>query len=262
MDLGLAGKTVLVTGGASNIGRGIVLAFAGEGANVVIVDIDERQGEKVAAEAKALGENGRTITVKTDATKYVEVQTMVHKVLKHFEHIDILVNNLGWDELRLFTDTEPEYWDKMIALNYTGMLNCCHVVLPVMIESKSGCIITIASVAGRVGEYMESVYSGCKAATIALTKSIAREVGQFGIRANVICPTITIPPKSDFVSKASMWQSASWTEEQQEKIKKRYPLRRLGKAEDVANAALFLSSDKASYITGQVLSVDGGYTMV
>lgn len=162
----------------------------------------------------------------------------------------------------MFIDTEPGFWNKVIELNYISMLNCCHAVLPMMIERKSGCIVTISSDAAKIGEYMESVYSGCKAATIALSKTIAKEVGRFGIRANVVCPTITIPESPNFISKASMWQTASWTEEQKEKIKKNYPLRRLGKIEDIADAVLFLSSDRASYVTGQTLSVDGGYTMI
>lgn len=262
MDLSLAGKTVLVTGGASNIGRGMVLAFAKEDANVVIIDIDEKQGEKVAAEANALGGSGRIVMIKTDITKSSEVKATVSEVLKQFKRIDVLVNGVGWDEVRLFIDTEPGFWNKVIELNYISMLNCCHAVLPMMIERKSGCIVTISSDAAKIGEYMESVYSGCKAATIALSKTIAKEVGRFGIRANVVCPTITIPESPNFISKASMWQTASWTEEQKEKIKKNYPLRRLGKIEDIADAVLFLSSDRASYVTGQTLSVDGGYTMI
>lgn len=262
MELGLAGKTVIVTGGGSNIGRTISLAFAGEGSNVVIAEIDEAQGQKVAEEAKGLG--GQTMTIKTDVTKLADVQSMVKKTLDEFKKIDALVNNVGWDIPQLFTKTTEDFWDKVISLNYRSDLNCIKEVLPYMIEQKSGAIVSIGSDAGRVGEFREAVYSGCKAGVIALSKAIAREVGRYGIRLNVVCPGVVVPAPEE-IGERSMWKGETakiFTPEVQEKAAASYALRRLGKAQDVANAVVFLASDAANYITGQTLSVSGGYSMM
>ncbi|PIX27532.1 MAG: short-chain dehydrogenase, partial [Chloroflexi bacterium CG_4_8_14_3_um_filter_45_15] len=157
MDLGLAGKTVVVTGGGSNIGRAISLAFAREGSNVVIAELDEVQGKKVADQANATRGGGRSVTIKTDVTKLDEVEAMVKKAMKEFGKIDVLVNNVGWDKPQLFIETDPAFWDKVIALNYRSDLNCIKSVLPHMIEKKGGSIVSIGSDAGRVGEFRESV---------------------------------------------------------------------------------------------------------
>jgi NAD(P)-dependent dehydrogenase (short-subunit alcohol dehydrogenase family) len=262
MELGLAGKTVIVTGGASNIGRAITLAFAREGSNVVIADIDDVQGKRVADQANQLG--GKTIVIKTDVTKYPEVESMVKKTIEEFKKIDVLVNNVGWDIPQLFIDTTEDFWDKVISINYRSDLNCIKAVLPYMIEQKSGAIVSIGSDAGRVGEFREAVYSGCKAGVIALSKAVAREVGRYGIRLNVVCPGVVVP-SPDEIGERSMWKgetSKFFTPEVQEKAAKSYALRRLGKADDVAKAVVFLASDAASYITGQTLSVSGGYSMM
>ena len=259
MDLGLKQKTAIVTGGASNIGRAISITLAREGANVVIAEIDQKQAEKVVGTIEASGD--KAIAVKTDITNYGQVEAMVEKTLDQFKKIDILVNNLGWDELHYFAETTPEFWDKIISINYKAMLNCCRVVLPHMIERSAGVIISIGSDAGRVGEFREGVYAGCKAAQIALSKTLAREVGRYGIRLNVICPGLT-PASPEEVSEYSMWAKGLFTAEQLEKAPKAYPLRRLGKPEDIANAVAFLASDVASFITGQTFSISGGYTMI
>ena len=264
MDLGLTGKTVVVTGGGSNIGRAISLAFAREGSNVVIAELDEFQGKKVADQANATRGGGRCIVVKTDVTKLDKVEAMVKKTLEEFGKIDVLVNNVGWDKPQLFTETDPAFWDKVIALNYRSDLNCIKAVLPHMIERKGGSIVSIGSDAGRVGEFREAVYSGCKAGVIALSKAIAREVGRYGIRLNVVCPGVTVPSPEE-MGEESMWKgdiAKMFTPETQEKIAKSYPLRRLGKGQDIANAVVFLASDAASFITGQTLSVSGGYSMM
>ncbi len=191
MDLGLKGKVAIVTGGASNIGRGISLVLGAEGAYVVIADIDERQAEKTAGDIKAKG--GKALAVKVDLTKYDETEAMVNRVANELKGVDILVNNVGWDVFGFFVDTKPDFWDKVITLNYKTMLNCCRAVLPHMIARKSGNIVSIASDAGRVGQPRESVYSGCKGAMIALTKTLARENGRFNIRCNVVSPGGTPP---------------------------------------------------------------------
>ena len=263
MDLGLTGKTAIVTGGGSNIGRAISLAFAGEGANVVIAEIDEAQGQKVVKEINALG--ARAIVVKMDVTNYAQVEQMVKRTLDEFNRIDVLVNNVGWDDLMLFTETTPELWDKIISINYKGVLNCIKLVLPHFIEQKSGAIVNIGSDAGRIGEFREAVYGGCKGAVIAMSKAVAREVGRYGIRLNVVCPGVTTPTSSEEFGEASMWQEGLkvYTPEVLEKVAKGMPLRKIGKATDLASAVVFLASDVAAgHITGQTLSVSGGYSMM
>ena len=262
MDLGLEGKTVIVTGGGSNIGRAISQAFAREGSNVVIAEIDEGQGQKVVDEIKDL--NGNAVLIKTDVTKLADVESMVKKTLEDFKKIDVLVNNVGWDIPQFFMETTEDFWDRVISLNYRCDLNCMKAVLPHMIELKYGAIVSIGSDAGRVGEFRESVYSGCKAAVIGLSKAVAREVGRFGIRLNVVCPGVVVPDTED-IGEQSMWKGELgdfFTPDVQERAAKVYALRRLGKADETANAVVFLASDAANYITGQTLSVSGGYSMV
>ena len=263
MDLGLKGKTAIVTGGASHIGRGISITLAAEGANVVIADFDEKQAEKTVGTITAAG--GKAIAVKTDITKYHEVEAVVAEALNQFNGVDILVNNVGWDEFGFFVETTPESWDKIININYIGMLNCCRAVLPHMIEKKAGAIVSIASDAARVGGPREAVYSGCKGAIISLTKTIARENGRFGIRVNVVSAGAT-PPKPEEVGELSMHygrpEAPPPDPAQQKEMRRLYPLGRTGTPQDLANAVAFLASDAASFITGQTLSVSGGYSMV
>ncbi|MBI3301607.1 MAG: SDR family oxidoreductase [Deltaproteobacteria bacterium] len=215
MELGLAGKTVIVTGGGSNIGRGISLAFARERVNLAIADIDETQARKPAAEAEGLG--ATTLVVKTDVSNWERVQAMVQKALDTFGHIDVLVNNVGWTVERLFIEKPRTEWER-------------------------------------------------KAGVIGLAKTLAREVGKHGVRLNVVCPGTTMPSSEEEVGETSMWAGSfgkGWnTPELRERIAKAYPLRRIGQPEDVANAVVFLASDAASFITGQTLSVSGGYTMM
>lgn len=263
MELGLAGKTVIVTGGASNVGRGIVLAFAGEGSDIVIADIDQVQAEKTAKLARQQG--GRVLVVKTDVTDPEQCQGMVKKTLDEFGRLDILVNCVGWIYDRLFIDKPREEWMKEVDTNYWSVINCVRAVIDHMIAQKRGKIISLASDAGKIGEYREVVYSGAKGAVIAFSRSLAREMGRYGLNINVVCLG-TVPPASDEeIGSESMWRSGGlfykMTPEVKEKMAKAYPLRRLGKAEDVAGAVLFLASDAAGWITGQAISVDGGYTM-
>jgi NAD(P)-dependent dehydrogenase (short-subunit alcohol dehydrogenase family) len=265
MDLGYGGKTVVVTGGGSNIGRAIALTFAGEGANVVIGDIDTSQSEKVAEAANALNAEGKTITVKCDVTSLGDVQAMFKQANDTFGSVDVLVNNVGWDSIMLFIQTTPEFWQKVININYVGNLNCCKTALEYMIPQNRGAIVSISSDASRQGEFREAVYGGVKAAINSLLKSIARENGRYGIRANVVCPGMTIPTEKEEIGEQSMWKDAAsmFTPEQIEKAAKAYPLRKIGKPQDTANAVCFLASDLvAGHITGQVLSASGGYSMV
>ena len=263
MDLGLKGKNVIITGGGSNIGRAITLAFAEEGANIVIADIDEKQAGKVAEKAKELGA-GKAMALKTDVTSFEAVEATVNKTKDEYGSVDILVNNVGWDIQQLFVDTGPDFWDKVIQINYRSVLNCTKAVLGPMMEQGKGTIVSIGSDAGRVGEFREAVYGGTKGAVIAFTKAVAREVGKFNVRLNVVCPGVTIPASEEEYGEDSGWKLSAgfFTDEIKEKIKKGYPLRRLGTSRDIANAVLFMASDASNFITGQTLSVSGGYSMM
>jgi len=263
MDLNLAGKVAIVTGGGSNIGRSIVLAFAKEGANVVIADIDEPQALKVVGQANAIG--GKTMVIKTDVTNADSVAGMVARTLESFKGLHILVNNVGWVIDRLFIEKPRAELEREVSVNFWGNINCTRAVLDHMIGRKYGKIISLGSDAGRMGEYREAVYAGCKGGVMAFTKSLARELGRYNINLNVVCPGLTVPERPEYMSEFSMWKgemSQVFTPEVQEKAAKLYPLRRLGKPEDIANAVVFLASDAASFITGQTISVSGGYTMM
>jgi 2-hydroxycyclohexanecarboxyl-CoA dehydrogenase len=270
MDLGLAGKTVIITGGASNIGRGITLGFAKERANIVIADIDEVQAQKVVKEVAALG--AKAVAVKTDITKTDQVAAAVKKALDEFQKIDILVNNVGWQGGgEPFAKKPREVAEREVAINLWGPINFIQAVLGHMIERKYGVIVSIGSDAGRVGESGSSIYSACKGGIMALTKTIAKEVGRYNIRLNVVCPGLTLPGNppgsyqvgSEEVGQYSMWKTPYYTPEKIKQLTETvYPLRKIGSPEDLANAVLFLVSDRAGHITGQTLSVSGGYVMV
>jgi 2-hydroxycyclohexanecarboxyl-CoA dehydrogenase len=264
MQLNLAGKSVIVTGAGSNIGRAIALAFARERASVVVAEIDEGRGGKTAAEASALG--ATAIAVKTDVTRWESVQAAVRTAEERFGRVDVLVNNVGWTRDALFVEKTRDEWEREVQINLWGMINCTRAVLDGMIARKGGAIVSMGSDAGRMGEFREGVYGACKAGVIALSKSIAREVGKFGIRLNVVCPGMTMPASDDDIGELSMWtapENRAWrTPEMQARIAKAYPLRRVATPEDVTGAVLFLASDAAGFITGQTLSVSGGYTMM
>jgi len=265
MDLGFAGKTVIVSGGGSNIGRAILLTYVREGANVVCAEIDEKQGQKVVDYANSLG-GGRVILVKTDVTNWDSVQAMVKKALDEFGKIDVLTNVVGWTFERLFIEKPREEWEKEINLNLWSVINCTRAVVDHMIEQKSGRIVSLGSDAGRIGEYKEAVYGACKGGVIALSKALARELGRYNINVNVVCPGMTVPQSADEVGDQSMLKAMGIDEtmspEIRQKIAQNYALRRLCTAQEVANAVVFMASDAASFITGQTLSASGGYTMM
>ena len=175
MELHLRDKSVIVTGGGSNIGRAIGLAFAREGAHLSIAEIDAGQGEKAAAEARAQGAASAHV-VGTDVTSWDSVRAMVKAVEDRHGKVDVLVNNVGWTYDRLFVEKTREEWEKEVQLNLWGMINCTRAVLDGMIQRKGGAIVSLGSDAGRMGEFREAVYGACKAGVIALSKSLAREV--------------------------------------------------------------------------------------
>jgi NAD(P)-dependent dehydrogenase (short-subunit alcohol dehydrogenase family) len=265
MDLKLAGKTAIVTGGGSNIARSIVLTMAEEGANVALFDIDEAAAQAVVTQAKEEGASGRLEVFPTDVTDRQQVEDSIGRVVKEFGQVHILVNGVGWDQMGAFLDQTPEFHDKIVDLNYMGSLRCMRAVLPHMVERGYGRIVSLGSDAGRMGEFHEAVYSGAKAAVMALTKSLAREVGKFGVTLNVVCPGLTLPEGPEAVGSTSMWAGGMvdfWTTERRDSASRRYPLRRLGNAQDIANVVVFLASDRCNFVTGQTWSVSGGYTMM
>lgn len=264
MDLDLQGKSVIVTGGASNIGRAITLGFAAEGARVTIADLDTAAGERVAALALQDGAAAARV-VRTDVTDLASVQALFQEANEAHGGIHCLVNNVGWDKLMFFTQTTPDLWQKLISINYLGVLNCTKTALDYLIPAGGGSIVSISSDASRQGEPREAVYGGLKAAVNSFMKTIAKENGRYNIRCNCVCPGVTVPDTVEETSENSMWKdkNAMFTDEQFAAIAKTLPLRRIGKPSDIANAVVFLSSAKAaSFITGQVLSVSGGYSMI
>jgi 2-hydroxycyclohexanecarboxyl-CoA dehydrogenase len=263
MDLGLKNKAVIVTGGGSNIGRAIVLGFAREGAKITIGDIDTAQANAVADEARKAGAAAVEV-VQCDVTSLEQVQAMFKRTTDAFGAVDVLVNNVGWDKLMFFTQTTPDLWAKIIQVNFVGMLNCTHTALAIMAPQNKGAIVSISSDASRQGEPREAVYGGMKAGVNSFMKTIAKENGRNGIRCNVVCPGVTIPAETTEVGANSMWvnKDSMFTPDQLAQIAKSLPLKKIGRPEDVANAVVFLASEAAGHITGQVLSVSGGYSMI
>jgi 2-hydroxycyclohexanecarboxyl-CoA dehydrogenase len=263
MDLQLQDRSVVVTGAGSNIGRAVALTFAAEGARLTLADIDADQTERVAARALESGAAG-THFVPTDVTDLEQVESMMAAANERHGSVDVFVNCVGWDQLMYFTDTTPEFWHKVISVNYVGVLNGTRAALRYMIPQQRGSIVAISSDASRQGEPREAVYGGVKAAINSFMKTVAKENGRAGIRCNVVCPGVTIPEDDEEVGENSMWRDrdSMFTSEQLEKVARSLPLRKLGRPRDVANAVVFLASDAAGHITGQVLSVSGGYSMV
>lgn len=252
----MTGEVVIVTGGAHGIGRAIVTDCAWAGADVVVADLQEIAAQTTAQEiSQATGQ--KVIAIPTDVTKLDSVRYMAEQVLEQLGQIDVLVNNAGWDKFTPFLKTTPEFWQKIIDLNYKGVLNTCYSILPHMVERKSGSIVNIASDAGRAGSLGESIYAGCKAGIIAFSKTLAREHARDNIRVNVVAPGITHTALYDDVVATEFGAKVMVA------IEKSIPLgHRAGQPEEISPAVVFLASDAAGYITGQVLSVNGGLTMV
>lgn len=250
----LKDKTIMVTGGAQGIGKAISTALARQGARVAIADIDGTAAGKTVDELKQ--QSLAAMAVQTDITDLEKVRQSVTKVKEEFGSIDVLVNNAGWDRMIPFIDTTPDFWDKVIDINYKGVLNCVYAVIHEMIEKNSGKIINISSDAARVGSSGEAVYAGAKGAVISFSKSLAREVARNQITVNVICPGPTDTPLTQ-----QMQAESEFAQKVLSKMDKVIPLKRMGTPEEIAAAVVFFASKEADFITGQTLSVSGGLTM-
>lgn len=242
----LEGKTALVTGAARGIGKAIALKFAQEGANIAFTDLSiDETGEATEREIASLGVKCKGYA--SNAANFDETHKVVEQVMEDFGRIDILINNAGITKDGLMMRMNEQQWDAVINVNLKSAFNFIHAVTPVMMRQKSGSIVNMSSVVGVSGNAGQSNYSASKAGMIGLAKSVAKELGSRGIRANAIAPGFIITEMTGQLS-----------EEVRNEWAKQIPLRRGGTPEDVANAALFLASDLSSYISGQVINVCGG----
>jgi 2-hydroxycyclohexanecarboxyl-CoA dehydrogenase len=246
----LTSQVAIVTGGGQGIGRGIALALAAQGADVAIFDVNPATASETVTAIHAKGRRALAITVDVTDLSHVEVATA--EVRAEFGRLDVLVNNVGWTPNEPFLDSAPETWRKIVAVNYLGTLNCTRAALTAMIAGRHGRIISIASDAARVGTPREAVYAGAKAAIIGFSKSLAAEVARHGITVNVVSPATVDTPLLRGMLRP----------DQIERREKANPMGRLGRPEDVAAAVVFFASPGAGYVTGQVLSVNGGVVRV
>lgn len=244
----LHSKTAVITGGARGIGRAIAEEFVREGARVVILDLNKGNIDAAVAELKA--NNGDACGFLLDVTDSAAVEAVITKVVQDLGSIDIMVNNAGITaDAQLYKMTE-EQWDKVIAVNLKGVFNCSREAIKIMREKQAGTIINISSVVGLYGNFGQVNYAATKSGVIGMTKSIAKEVGRKNITVNAICP--------GFIETE---MTAQMPEKVLTMMQEKAPLNRLGKPADIARACVFLASEDASFITGSVLSVDGGIVL-
>ena len=242
----LDGKVALITGAARGIGKAIALKFASEGADVAFTDlVINEAAEETVAQLEAFGHKVKAYA--SNAADFEATQQVVEEIDKDFGHIDILVNNAGITKDGLVMRMSEQQWDAVIAVNMKSAFNFMHAVVPLMSRQRSGSIINMASIAGQTGNPGQVNYSASKAGLIAMAKSVAKEMGPRGIRANAIAPGFIITEMTDALPDAV-----------KEEYLKLIPLKRGGTVEDIANTALYLASDLSAYVTGQVIPVNGG----
>lgn len=245
--MNLEGKTALVTGGVSGIGRATVMEFAKSGAAVICLDVNAEKGAELMRDAAATN-----FVLEFDAVDLADVRAVrrcVLDILKRYPRIDILVNAAGWGDIQPFVENQPDYMDRVITVNLNGMLHLTQALLPAIIASGHGKIINVASDAGRVGSSGETAYAAAKGGVIAFTKSLARELARHSVNVNCVCPGPTDTP-----------MLASRPEKMKEALLRAIPFRRFAKPQEIADAIVFFASPRSDYITGQVLSVSGGLT--
>ncbi|MFQ6085200.1 MAG: SDR family NAD(P)-dependent oxidoreductase [Candidatus Bathyarchaeia archaeon] len=242
----LEGKVAIVTGSTSGIGRGIALELARRGASVVVTGRSQEKIDQVLDEVTSLDVD--VLGVKADVSIFKDVEQLVKRTKKRFKRIDILVNNAGILEFSPLTEMQEEEWDAIMAVNLKGVFNCSRLVAPVMIEQKSGKIVSMASIAGLIGCERIAHYSASKGGIISFTRSLALELARHGINVNAVAPGVIRTP-----------MTLAWGEEALKEFEKEVPLGRIGQPSDVAKVVAFLASDDANYITGQTIVVDGGW---
>ncbi len=248
--MGLKGKVAVVTGSGQGIGKEIALTLAREGCKVVVSDLTSK-ASVVADEIKSSG--GEAIVFHCDVSNFYDAENLVKTAMEKFGRIDILVNNAGIYPMKAFADMSEADWDKVISVNLKGNFNCARAAVPHMIKQKYGKIINITSIAGSVVGFQQLVhYSASKAGITGFTRALALELAPHGINVNAIAPGPVETPGTGMGSMPS---------EMYEQTRKSIPLGRWGKSEDIANLALFLASDDSSFITGQCIVSDGGYTV-
>ena len=243
-----AGKTVVVTGAASGIGLATARAFAEAGAQVVLTDVNAAAGETAAADLRSIGD---VRFMQLDVTDGASAEALAKRIEAECGRLDVVVNAAGWDIIEPFMNNTRDYWAKIVALNFMGPVEVSRALLPLLFASGSGRIVNVASDAGRVGSFGETVYAGAKGGVIAFTKSLAREVVRKNVRVNCVCPGPTDTPLF-----------ASQSEKMRDALTNAIPMKRVAKPSEIADAVLYFASDRSSFITGQVLSVSGGLTMV
>lgn len=247
-------RVAFVTGGASGIGREICLALAAEGRRVAVADLNAAGAAETVEMITAAG--GQAIAAPIDVTSSDSVHEAVLQTVDELGSVEILVNCAGWDELMPFLDTDEDFWDRVIEINFKGTLRTVHACLPAMVEAGWGRIVNISSDAARVGSSLEAVYSGAKGGVISFTKTIAREMARKGVTANVVCPGPTDTPLLDAIVDAS---------DNGEKVigamARAVPMKRVGQPAEIASGVVYFTSEAAGFVTGQTLSVSGGLTM-
>ena len=251
MKLNIENKVALVTGGGRDIGNLISLSLASE--NVAIaVNYNSSSNEANDTVSKIIKLGGRAKAYKGNVSNYSEMKRMIDSIKQDFEKIDFLINNAGYTRVEKFISSTPEEWDKQIDVCLKGSINCCHLVIENMIENQYGRIINIVGDSSRIGEANLAVTAAARGGTIALSKSLAKELGRYNVTVNTISLGLVKTTHSN----------NEFLEKNMEKILKFYPLKRIGEANDVAPMVTFLCSNNASWITGQVISINGGFCMV
>lgn len=251
MNLGLEGKVALVTGGARDVGAQIAKTLAREGAAVAVNYLHSKaDADALVAEIAAFG--GRAAAYQADVADYDAVSRMVDRIVAELGRLDVVVNNAGYVESKLFLETRPEEWRRQVDICLYGVYNTCHAAAPKLAAQKGGRIVSIVGDSARVGQPRLSVSAGARGAVLSLTRTLAKELGRFDITVNALA--------LGWIETAHADQE--WLAKHRERILAFYPIRRLGKPEDVAPLVAFLASDLAGWVTGQTISVSGGYATV